>query len=109
MRQRLGLVPGAQVDLYLDDRSVIVLASQTPSGMSQEEFNASVSELQAAFAGGTSLEDEFFRDRNKVSHAATEGPAPRLRGMFSGKDRLEDTFREMRREERAHEKHGSEW
>ncbi len=65
MRQRLGLTPGAEVDLWLDAESVIVSASTTPVAISREEFKARVAELQALFAGGPSLEDEFLRDRDK--------------------------------------------
>jgi bifunctional DNA-binding transcriptional regulator/antitoxin component of YhaV-PrlF toxin-antitoxin module len=63
VQSALGIPSGAEVEIVLHDR-YIELRQQRPA-MSDEEFEASLTALQALCAGGPSLEDDLYAMRRE--------------------------------------------
>ena len=64
VQSALGIAPGSEVEIVVHDQE-IRLVIQEKRRVSQAETDQIISELRGMFKGEPSLEDEYFRDRDR--------------------------------------------
>jgi AbrB family looped-hinge helix DNA binding protein len=64
VQSALGIPPGSEVEILVQDQEIRLLV-QGKRRLPEADANRIINELRGIFAGEPSLEDEYFRDRDK--------------------------------------------